>query len=86
MKKRIVSMANQLIQNVGHGIAFNDYQRGYYSALNDLSVLVSGEPLEPTICAYDGCNNYFIDIPSGKARQYCSNSHRVMAWRKRQKA
>lgn len=37
-------------------------------------------------CEYEGCYNSFTVRPSGKPQQYCSNSHRVMAHRKRSKA
>jgi hypothetical protein len=83
MKRLIVKLANQLIVSAGSDTAFTDYQRGYFSALNNLSVLISGQPLEPQTCSLEGCSNYFIKNPCGKPRKFCKNSHRVMAYRKR---
>ena len=34
-------------------------------------------------CHLKGCARRFAVRPSGKPRQYCTNSHRVMAHRKR---
>lgn len=34
-------------------------------------------------CHHDKCNNIFVVRPSGKPQKYCSNSHRVMGYRKR---
>ena len=76
----VIRLANKHLARVSSRTT--EYNRGYISALNDLSVAIRGRPLDVKTCEWEGCSRIFIPWASGKPRRYCSNSHRVMGWRR----
>jgi hypothetical protein len=86
MNRRLAKLVNRLFLETGDMESFDDYHRGYYSALNDLSVSMTGIPLEPSVCNLDGCNRLFVFVGSGYMRKYCCNSHKTLAYLRRQES
>lgn len=61
------------------GVSFSNFFGNIHIALSDMLE----ERWGIGKCSLEGCDNIFMTRPSGKPRQYCTDSHRVMAHRKR---